>query len=423
MKVKCEYCGKSFEDSLEKCPYCDAPNTNVRKVPPKLPKGGNGPSTIEEMKDWYRTNGFPPQRDIKFFIGKNKVSPYSQGIYQDEETKEFIVYKILSNGTRNVRYKGMDEQKAVQEAIQVLEKDVLGNQKVDLGRVHATMVPCVHCGEMIDSSLMTCPYCGGPNDMSERSAQEEPQTIEELKKWYKDRHLPPEDITRFFIGKDIKEAKAFGIYKDNNSGDFVVYKNKADGSRAVRYKGKDEAYAVNELYQRLTSEIVSQKNRNRANTSNRVPTGHHSSSLSIVDWIGTAILAAIIIGIVWFAIWIWNTVPDKGYYNYDGYTYYYQNNNWYKYDDELEDWVKDYDAKDYLDENWKDYYTQKDYDSSFDSSDFMDSDYYTPPSSSSSSSSSNDDDDDDWGSSWDNDYSWDSSDSWDSGSSDWDSDW
>ena len=65
-----------------------------------------------------------------------------------------------------------------------------------------------------------------------------------------------EDVTRFFIGKDIKEPRAFGIY-ENSNGEFVVYKNKEDGSRAIRYTGTDEAYAVNELYYRLEDKYSS----------------------------------------------------------------------------------------------------------------------------------------------------------------------
>ena len=94
---------------------------------------------------------------------------------------------------------------------------------------------CDYCSSQYDDTLEKCPNCGAPND-NVRKASGVPTTIEQLKQWYVDHHLPPEETTRFFIGKDIKEPKAFGIYKDD-SGDFVVYKNKADGSRAVRYKG------------------------------------------------------------------------------------------------------------------------------------------------------------------------------------------
>lgn len=46
---------------------------------------------------------------------------------------------------------------------------------------------------------------------------------------------------------DFRQPKAFGIYKDSD-GNFVVYKNKGDGTRAEHYRGKGEAYAVNEIY-------------------------------------------------------------------------------------------------------------------------------------------------------------------------------
>ena len=78
-----------------------------------------------------------------------------------------------------------------------------------------------------------------------------PKTIEELKQYCMDRGMPLERM-RFFIGEDCREPRAFGIYRDGDR--FVVYKNKANGSRAVRYHGPDEAYAVNELYQKLLDE-------------------------------------------------------------------------------------------------------------------------------------------------------------------------
>lgn len=90
----------------------------------------------------------------------------------------------------------------------------------------------------------------------------QPTTIEELKQWYAARHLPPEEVTRFFIGKNIEEPKAFGIYKDEQ-GECVVYKNKASGERSIRYQGPDEAFAVGELLQRLKDEILRQKEKRK----------------------------------------------------------------------------------------------------------------------------------------------------------------
>ena len=105
-------------------------------------------------------------------------------------------------------------------------------------------IKCEYCGSMFDDTLEKCPNCG--NNNVRRSTSDQPTTIEELKEWYVSKGLPDEEVTRFFIGRDYKGSKAFGIYK-NAKGKFIVYKNKADGSRAVRYEGTDEAYAVNEL--------------------------------------------------------------------------------------------------------------------------------------------------------------------------------
>lgn len=121
-------------------------------------------------------------------------------------------------------------------------------------------VKCDYCGNYIDDTLLSCPNCGAPNSKLTRTTETTPKTIEQLQDWYKTMNLPPENVTRFFIDKDIKEPKAFGIYKEGTN--FIVYKNKADGSRAVRYKGSDEAYAVNELYLKLKEEILFQKNKN-----------------------------------------------------------------------------------------------------------------------------------------------------------------
>ena len=116
---------------------------------------------------------------------------------------------------------------------------------------------CEYCGAFMNDTDKTCPNCGAVNKHHKRVADHTPQNIEELKKWYEDRNLPPYETTRFFIGIDYKKPKAFGIYEEN--GEFIVYKNKADGSRAVRYRGSDEAYAVNEIYLKLKSEILNQK--------------------------------------------------------------------------------------------------------------------------------------------------------------------
>lgn len=123
-------------------------------------------------------------------------------------------------------------------------------------------VKCEYCGNFINDTMDTCPRCGAINNAYKRHAETTPQTIDELKKWYIAQNLPPEETTRCFIGKNIKTPRAYGIYEEN--GEFIVYKNKFDGSRVVRYQGTDETYAVNELYINLKEETSHQKLLNAA---------------------------------------------------------------------------------------------------------------------------------------------------------------
>ncbi len=136
-------------------------------------------------------------------------------------------------------------------------------------------VKCEFCGAMIDDTLEKCPNCGANNQNIRRTTDHTPKTIEELQQWYKDRSLPPYEVTRFFIGIDYKEPKAFGIYQDGTK--FIVYKNKADGSRAIRYEGTDEAYAVNELFLKLKAEILDQKAKNTSRSGSRSTSSSVSS--------------------------------------------------------------------------------------------------------------------------------------------------
>ena len=259
-------------------------------------------------------------------------------------------------------------------------------------------VKCDFCGSMIDEKSERCPCCGAPLSGANRTAKEQPKTIEELRAWYIAHHLPPEEITRFFIGKDIREPKAFGIYRNGN-GDFVVYKNKSTGERAIRYQGSDEQYAVNELYQRLKAEIADQKGNRPANTTQQPPAKKKKKKgclIAIIIFTVLAMLTAIFD----------HSVPN-GYYKYNGTQYYHQGSSWYYYDKETDDWYKSTESIDIDDKNAKDYQI-----TNHEGKDFEQTSWYD------SGSHSNDN-------GWDSDSDWDSGggDSWDSGGTDWDSDW
>lgn len=257
-------------------------------------------------------------------------------------------------------------------------------------------VRCDYCRQMIDDGLDKCPNCGATINKN-RTAKEQPETIEELQEWYRQHNLPPEEVTRFFIGKDYREPKAFGIYRTDD-GDFVVYKNKADGERAIRYQGSDEGYAVNELYQRLKAEIADQKSHNQhtsAPASPQKPTGCCSGSVLKVVGICFAVLV-----VISMLVAIFDKTPSNGYYSYNGNDYYRQGSSWYAYDKDTNDWSivdDDDELNSKIDsDNESEYHTDD-----FDGSSFEDSTWYD--------SGSSDDSDD-----WDSDSYWDSDDSWDS---------
>lgn len=262
-------------------------------------------------------------------------------------------------------------------------------------------VMCDFCGNFIDDTDNVCPCCGETKTCEHQKVDMIPQTIEELEEWYIAHNLPSPEITRFFIGQNVFDKKAFGIYKDFN-GDFVVYKNKIDGTRVIRYQGKDEAFAVKELYLRLKEEIWNQKGINYSKQ-NRKP------SPSIFGYRLAEIFVIVVVVAVIFMVALWiGKHPDDGYYMYEDDYYYYQD-DWYIYDDYY-GWVEVDDVDSELYDHYHQYETDYyEYDWGIDS--FESSIYYDPAA------------DDDWDWDSDDDWDWDSGDSWDSGGTDWDSDW
>ena len=81
-----------------------------------------------------------------------------------------------------------------------------------------------------------------------------PKTIDALRSFCLQKGMPLEQM-RFFIGEDCREPSAFGVYRDDD-GQFIVYKNKSKGARAVRYRGRSERRAVAEIMLKLGNEIA-----------------------------------------------------------------------------------------------------------------------------------------------------------------------
>lgn len=266
-------------------------------------------------------------------------------------------------------------------------------------------IPCEYCGQMIPETQQTCPFCGAANKKMKRVAYGVPTTIEELQAYCRHHNLPLADM-RVFLGEDYRGARAYGIYRDETTGNFVVYKNKADGTRAVRYEGNDEAYAVNELYLKIKERVAEQKRH--------LPPKRQGNPKSIRRNFAKSIFTQTIVCIIVFSILSvsrFSAGPSNGYYAYGGNYYYYDSSSWYEWDIYDEEWSHTQaDAE--LEENAEDYYQSRNWQYNYEAGDFTESPWY----------SENKWDDDDWDDDdWDDD--WDDGDSWNDSYDDWDSDW
>ena len=225
-----------------------------------------------------------------------------------------------------------------------------------------------------------------------------PQTIEEFIQLCNEKNVPYEKM-RFMLGQDCREPKCFGIYKDPDTGEFVVYKNKADGTRYERYRGIDEAYAVSIIYQKMDDEIVKrrmEKPADRALPENSFEKRRKTERKTVI--IATAAAAAIVAVGVGIALHAQKT----GYYHSpDDGIYYYLDDDWYYWNDDVWDpYYGDTEGYVYDGDTWNsDEYVE----------DFEDTTYYEQ------AQETDTDADSDWSS--------DDFDDWDSSDTDWDSDW
>ena len=266
----------------------------------------------------------------------------------------------------------------------------------------ATTGKCEYCGATLLSTDKDCPQCGAPNPNYRPEEAEahhifHPKTIEELKQYCEERNMPLLRM-RFFIGQDFREPRAFGIYEDN--GTYIVYKNKDTGERAVRYQGKDEEYAVNELFEKLLDEC-----HNRG----IYPDGEEEKGAVVAKkrnkTLKSFFAAAAVFLVVMFGTCGYSVIThhSDGYYQFNnGDIYYHYGDDWY-HDDTDFGWIETDPPSESQGGDISQYFLGEDYDTDWEVSDFKDSAIYEELNSSESSSS---------------DY-----DSWDAGDTDWGSDW
>ncbi len=273
-----------------------------------------------------------------------------------------------------------------------------------------SVVRCPRCGAMLLSTENFCPQCGTrlfdaePAGATPPSAQASlpenggpPSTIEELQAFCAVNEMLL-DRMRFFIGTNIRQPRAFGIYREGDS--FVVYKNKDNGSRAVRYHGPDEAWAVKELYEKLLDECHKRNIWPDGKPEGWDEARRKAKRRTTIIMIATVLVIVAMFGV--FAFLEARAHRGDGYYRFDDRgTYYRYGGDWYYYDTYY-DWVPVDDYPYY--DDYGEYYLGDDYDRSWAGSDFKSSDAWESIESEKHTSSQ--------------DY-----DTWDAGDTDWSSDW
>ena len=300
---------------------------------------------------------------------------------------------------------------------------------------------CEYCGQKYDPTGLRCPHCGGPNPRAETSRPaaeaaadgetqgkrgvKKPATIAELRDFAVEHRLPLAKM-RVHLGEDYRGARAYGVYQAEN-GDFVVYKNKADGSRAVRYQGPDEARAVGELYDKMKELVIQQRSyqsalrgQTRSGGGGGGSGGSGGSAGSrIGGFLSRHALLITVIAVVLLLVFLFrDRDPKRGYYSYNDDSYYYQNGSWYIY--ENDSWIPAA-ADAILSGNYDDYYDAGSWSNGSGVQDFAQSGYYDSDDNGGWWNNNDDngggwnDDDDDDGWDWD----WDDDD-WDWGDDDWD---
>lgn len=422
----CPYCGAVVRSDQQNCPGCGAPNDNYvpeRAAPDLIP------GSIEELQDYCAAHQVP-LRQLRFFIGEDCREPRSFGICRDGSA--VVVYKIRSDGSRSVGYRGPDEERAV---------SMLYRKLLEAGE-RQRLLPA-------DGGVWKAPSLpDGP-----------PKTIEELQAFCRARNMPLRKM-RFFLGEDCREPRAFGIYRDGD--EVVVYKNKDDGSRAIRYRGRFEERGVRELYDKLLDECRRRgidpegapvtgrggsstgtrysggSTGTRYSAGTRYSTGGRGGSVRSVkrsrfDFVSLLIehpfrifLVLILLGVILSSCTDSFTHRKDGYYQVPGdeLIYYRYGDDWYYTYDENDTYYW-FEADGFPETDYREYSLGDTWDEDWGVVDFRESytwDELHPSSSGSSYDSSYDSDYDSWDSS-DSDWGDSDYDSWDSGDTDWSSDW
>ena len=113
---------------------------------------------------------------------------------------------------------------------------------------------------MIEETADKCPFCGATNNAVKRTADKTPKQSPNYSSGIRTdtcRRMRQQD---FLLASIIRNQKHLVFIRMATSS---LYTKQGKRRTCIRYQGTDEAYAVNELYLKLKSEILNQKANNQ----------------------------------------------------------------------------------------------------------------------------------------------------------------
>ncbi len=276
------------------------------------------PKTIEELQQYCRERSMPLEK-MRFFIGKDYKGAKAFGIYKDKESGKFVVYKNKADGKRAIRYNGTDETYAVNQLLGRLEYEIQNQAK----KGNIKKKPKVQSGYHRSSF-------GKAGGESNGKAGDK-------------------SLQAGAAGAGLKQTGTPGTVQQTN-------RRPRDLDAGRNFPPREPIWdkllgGLDNIWFNITFEIGW--------------IWEQITSMTIGEILGRIIaFIGIAWGVICLAFWGLGVIvgtPDRGYYSYDnGYYYYLDTDDWYKYDTAEDTWRKtEVDSE--LSGNHGDYYDGSDY--------------------------------------------------------------
>ena len=190
-----------------------------------------------------------------------------------------------------------------------------------------------------NTELAHCPHCGADLTKAKAVVYRKPETLEELFDFVDRNEIPVDDLHIYLCENEKDDPKAFGIYR-TKKGEYIVYKNKPKGERQFKYRGPDEAFAVNVMYMKLRENVdfrsrPKDKNTSKSEKRQKQIRMYRAAVAAII-----VIVAAMLVNNGIQKVQVRQFGPT-GYYTINGTTYYHvKKSEWYVFDKNQYHWIE-----------------------------------------------------------------------------------